>query len=168
MTAAAMVAAGVLVVLLAFTLRQESTFDEATERVYQSSLLPDNWSTYGADVWSVGYPNTWEIDSELLGTGGPTTTRALHFHPNDAEEGEEYLYVERESRTSEEIATVFAETPGVTMSEFRFAGYPAVKYSTYKRDEYYISYEDDIYRIATDYPKMDEVGIMLATFKFVE
>ncbi len=166
-TLVALGAAVGLVAFLALTLRQESMFDDATERALQSSLLPDEWSTYGADVWSIGYPNTWGIDRELLGTDGSLTTYSLHFHPVDGDEGD-YLRIEEEARALEEIEVAFAETSGVTRSEFRFAGYPAVKFSTYRRDEYFVSYEDTLYRIATDYPKNDEIGIMLATIKFIE
>lgn len=168
MTLAAVVVAGALVSVLVVTLRRESTFNEATERVLQSSLLPDDWSTYGADVWSVGYPNTWEIDSDLLGADAALVMQRLHFYPIDADEGDVYFQVEKEALTLEEVATAFSEKAGVTRSEFRFAGYPAVKFSTYRRDEYYISYGDGLYRIVTDYPKSDEIGIMLATFKFID
>lgn len=167
MTVAALVAAVLLVVSLMLTLREETTFDDAGERAQQSSILPDDWSTYGADVWSIGYPNDWEIDSDRLGTGGPTTTLSLHFHPANAAEGE-FVRVEVEARTLADIEEAFDAVPGVTRSEFRFAGYPAVKFSTSRRDEYFVSYNDVLYRIVTDFPRKDEVGIILATFKFIE
>lgn len=166
MTLVALIAAGALVILLAFTLRRESTFDHATERALQSSLLPDDWSTYGADVWSVGYPNTWTITRTVSdATAVLPAQDHIAFSP-DAPDGTTYLRIEKDVRTLADIEAVFGNTPGVTRSAFRFAGYPAVKFSTYRTDEYYVAYEDAVYRIVTDYPKSDEIGIMLATFRF--
>lgn len=158
MTLVALGAAGSLVLLLAFTLRRESTFDDANTRVYESSLLPDDWSTYGADVWSVGYPDDWSI---------ARNGDAVVFAPEDADDGD-YLYVEKAPDTLETYENAYSEVAGMTRSEFRFAGYPAVKYSTYRRDVYFISYNEDLYIVSTDHPKDNEIGIMLATFEFIE
>lgn len=167
MTVAAITLAVGIVTLLAFTLRRDSVADDANDRVQTSALLPDNWSTYGAEVWSVGYPNAWEIDSELLGTGGMTTARAISFHPADITDVDgDFVRVEKEFRALENIEESFAAMPSVTRSEFRFASYPAVKFSTSQRDEYYVSYNEDLYRITTDHPSLNEVSMMLVTFRF--
>lgn len=167
MTVAAVVLALGIVVLLAFTLRRESTADDANERVAESLLLPDNWSTYGADVWSVGYPNDWKITVTRVDAEGNAMEPYWNFGPTDADDGSDYIFVRKETAlTLDEVEASFRGVPGMTRSEFRFAGYPAVKFSTYQGDKYYISYNDDLYIIATDFPNDNDVGIMLATFKF--
>lgn len=162
---AVLLAAGI-VTLLAFTLRRESAITDATERAYESSLLPDNWSTYGADAWSVGYPNDWKIAVTREDADGNAVEPYWDFAPVDGEEGKHYLFVRKETVTLDDVEAGLRGQPGMTRSEFRFASYPAVKFSVNGRDEYYISYNDDLYFIWTDFPSMSEVNIMLATFRF--
>lgn len=166
MTFGAIVLAVGIVTLLAFTLRRDSAVDDATERAQTSSYLPDNWSTYGADVWSVGYPNDWEITVTREDQDGNEINPYWNFTPVDGEEGKHYLFVRKETVTLDEVEASLRGQPGMTRSEFRFASYPAVKFSTNGRDEYYVSYNDDLYLIWTDYASMNEVSIMLATFRF--
>ncbi len=146
-----------VVTLLAFTLRRDSVAVDANDRAVESALLPDNWSTYTADVWSIGYPNDWEIE------GRPTE---WEFHPSVIQELGTYMFVRKLTRTLTQIEATKVGQSDVTRSEFLFAGYPTVKFSVNGGDEYYISYNDDLYLILTDHPTMNEVGIMLATFRF--
>lgn len=166
MTFGAIVLAVGIVTLLAFTLRRDSVADDANDRVQTSALLPDNWSTYGADVWSVGYPNEWQITrTDGDPAAGFEEQDSVAFSPA-APDGTDYLRVQKELQTLEDIEASFAAMPSVTRSEFRFASYPAVKFSTSQRDEYYVSYNEDLYHIATDHPSLNEVSMMLVTFRF--
>lgn len=159
---ALLVAVG-LTTFLVMTLRRDQAEDEtAADRAFQSALLPDDWKTYGTDFWSVGYPSDWVV--ERMDEG-------LEFVPpsyRDEREkmGSTYFALREDDRTVEVIEAAYAQT-AMVKSRFLFAGYPTIKYTDGSRQELYVSYEDRILRIVTDYPNDPEIGIMLATFKFL-
>ncbi len=168
LTCAALLGAVALSAVLFLALRRDQTLatrqETASDRVLRSPLLPDDgWRTYGSDVWSVGYPDHWTV-KQIQESGGSK----IVFTPPDERlaRGEVYFAFQEDLRTQQEIETAYAVI-GMTKSEFLFAGYPALKYASNSgREEYFLFYNDRVFYIVTDYPKEEDVGIMLATFQF--
>lgn len=160
-TIVTLVVAVALVAALLLVLRRDQGVraqqERASDRVLRSALLPeDGWVTYGADVWSMGYPSDWTIAPI---DGGVAVVD---------DDGATYLTVAEEARALGAIDAAFAEDGSVTKSEFLFASYPTVKYSHLNgRHEYYIAYNDKVFSIVTEESDEEEVGIMLATFQFL-
>lgn len=139
-------------VTLAVVLRRDVlSGDTAAQRAVRSALLPDNWKTYDAQVWSMGYPEDWDV---------VTTAEGFTWRPAYADEGDNYLSVD----------VVDGYTPTDALEEtstFLFAGYETIKYTYPTYTVYVVDYTDATYRISTEFPDEPEVGIMLATFQFL-
>lgn len=162
LTLTVVIVALALVVALLFVLRRDQGIrarqETASDRVFRSALLPDEgWITYGADVWSFGYPNDWTVQQDADGI--------TVIHPST---NEIYLTISEETRTVGAMSMMYQSDASVTKSEFLFAGYPATKFTHRNgREEYYVEYNARLFAITTDIPTEVEVGIMLATFRFV-
>lgn len=162
MIAALAIAVG-LAAFLFITLRRDQTAeDTAADRAFRSALLPDDWSTYGGDNWSVGYPSEWDV----------TITDDIVFHPTDApqEKIHDYFSVEKPAKDLETVLELYDTRGDVTeRSEFLFAGYETVKYAIASGGTFYvIDYQgEDVYIIGTFKNDDADIGIMLATFKFL-
>lgn len=152
------VAALSLGLVLSVMLRQDTiTTDSAADRAFRSALLPDDWKTYTGGVWSVGYPGDWEVE---------TVTGGVAMYP-EGEDAADYYFeiIAADAYTigSEAFAGEADET-----SEFLFAGYPAIKYTVNGDVYYYVQYGTRAYVITTRHEDDPQVGIMLATFQFIE
>ncbi|MBI1907951.1 hypothetical protein HYS28_00855 [Candidatus Uhrbacteria bacterium] len=161
LTIGTLVVAVVFVTVLLVVLRRDqgarARSETASDRVFRSALLPDEgWVTYGADVWSMGYPAAWSVAA--LDDGVAIVD----------DDGETQLTVREESRALGTIDATFDGDGSVTKSEFLFAAYPTIKYAHLSgREEYYVSYNDRVFAIVTDDAADEEIGIMLATFQFL-
>lgn len=155
-----LVATLVFVLALFVSLRRDQGVrarqETAADRVFRSALLPDEgWLTYGADVWSIGYPEEFAVLQEQAGIA-------------IIEDEEIYLTVAEETRAVDDIVALYEADVSMTKSEFLFAGYPATKFTHRNgREEYFVAYNDRLFAISSDFPTEGEVGIMLATFQFL-
>lgn len=151
----------VLVVLMIIVLRRgqdlRSVATTAADRAISSSLLPvAHWKTYVGSVWSMGYPEDWQLipSKEGLSFVDPYTATS-------------YLTVSEVDSTLAEVA-IYYQDNGSTKSEFLFAGYPANKFTLPSGEQdYFVAYKDRIIKIITEYPDDQKVGIMLVTFQFL-
>lgn len=164
MLVAVLAAVGIVAFVLT-TLRRDGvqTGETSADRTFRSALLPDDWSTYGGDTWSVGVPDDWEVTVD----GGATL-----LHPSNAAEAEreDYFAVTRvEGTVDNALAQYEGRTDIVESSSFLFAGYETVKYVLDSgRTFYVIDYAGQAgYVIGTRYNDDAEISIMLATFQFL-
>ncbi len=135
-----------------------SAASTAAERVVNSPLLPEaHWKTFSGSVWSMGYPEDWQVS---------TVPGGLAF--TDPFTVTTYLTVGETSLSLKDITASYTSTSGVTKSEFLFAGYPATKFTLPSgQQDYYIAHNQEIFTISTQYPDDQNVGIMLVTFQFL-
>lgn len=150
-----------LVVSMIVVLRRgqdlRSTASTAADRAISSPLLPiAHWKTYIGSVWSMGYPEDWQLipSKDGLSFIDPFTNIS-------------YLTISEVASTLAEVATYYQDN-GSTKSEFLFAGYPANKFTLPSGEQdYFVAYKDRIIKIITQYPDDQKVGIMLVTFQFL-
>ncbi len=161
---AAMLLAIGLVAFLLFALRRDSAQPDETsgDRTFRSALLPDDWTTYGGDYWSVGIPDDWSVrvgDDIVIGPSNRSVVQQR-----------DYFAVASPQATNEEVHAMYQARGDVTQtSEFLFAGYETVKYDISSGGVFYvINYKDEqTYIVSTLHNDDPEIGIMLATFQFL-
>jgi len=162
LTAVMLLLAAGLVVTSFIVLRRNqdlrSAASTASDRVISSPLLPRNhWKTYGGSVWSMGYPEDWQITPSKDG---------LSFIDPFTETS--YLTVSELDSSLEDVAAIYQAQADVTKNEFLFAGYSANKYTLPSGEQaYFVAYKDRTIKLSTLYPEQKEVGIMLVTFQFI-
>jgi len=149
-----------MVVVLRRNQDLRSAASTASDRVINSPLLPRNhWQTYGGSVWSMGYPEDWQIV--------PTPIGGIDFV--DPFTNTTYLTEVEPTRPLADLLADYSTGFGITKSEFLFAGYPATKFTSLEngQQDYFISYKDRVIMLSTQYPDDQNVGIMLVTFQFL-
>jgi hypothetical protein len=153
-----------LVVSVGLVFRREQSLrslqSTASDRVVRSPLLPDEgWKTYDAAVWSMGYPDDWQIYQSadgVLSLVDPFTNTT-------------YLSIVEPTRPLAALLSDFSTDLGVIKNEFLFAGYPATKFTSLNgQQDYFVAYNDRVIMLSTQYPNHQEVGIMLITFQFID
>ena len=127
------------------------------ENTQHSALLPSNWETYRADVWSVGYPPDFEVHTRADG--------AVWFLPSGVADKKTYFLVTQENTTLN--AYKIARDAGGYLApvDVMIANYPAAKYTIGNgRIEYVISYHNGVVIVASDDLDDETIAIMFATF----
>ncbi len=125
--------------------------------VSHSALLPNEWNTYRGDVWSVGYPNTFEAKTRDDG--------AVWFLPVGDAEKKTYFLVQKLTQTLDAYTVARKAEGYADPDDVMIANYPAVKYTIGNgRVEYYVEHGNALIGIVSDDPDDEVIAIMFATF----
>jgi hypothetical protein len=110
-------------------------------------------------------PPGWDLDE----FGAASPNKEVLFYPNGAEPYITYLSISLDSRTLDQITTLYAQdVPDATREDTIFNGLPAIKFTySYGRNEYYVPYNNKIFLIITDRPENGNVQLILMSIRFM-
>lgn len=127
------------------------------ENTQHSALLPANWETYRADVWSVGYPPDFEVQTRADG--------AVWFLPSGVADAKTYFLVAQQDTTLDAYRISRDAEGYLEPVDVMIANYPAAKYTIGNgRVEYVVSYHNGVIIVASDDIDDETIAIMFATF----
>lgn len=124
-------------------------------------LAPAQWATYVSDAWTVSYPGDWTATKR-------EEDGAVSFAPQ-AEALRLTYFIVLEYDMTYTAALRVSEDDALKSTPVRIANYEATKLELGSgRHEYVIDYKDRVVVLATDMPDNDTVGIMMASFGFIQ